>query len=136
MKRLPTWRSILPSTRLALHTIVPTEDGLIIDAEGQSCSRCPGCRRTSVARHSRYWRTMKDLVAHGEAVRLRVRVSRWRCRNPGCATVIFGERLTDIAAPRAQQTHRLGVVVHLVGHTLGRRAGERLLARLSMAINV
>jgi transposase len=74
-------------------------------------------------------------VAHGEAVCLRVRVSRWRCRNPRCATVIFGERLPDVAAPRAQQTHRLGVVVHLIGHALGGRAGERLLARLSMAIS-
>ena len=66
---------------------------------------------------------------------LRVRVSRWRCRNPECATVIFGERLPAVAAPRRQHTHRLGVVVHLVGHALGGRAGERLLARLNMVVS-
>jgi len=63
-----------------------------------------------------------------------VRVSRWRCRNPRCATTIFGERLPGVAAPHAQQTYRLGVVVHLVGHALGGRAGERLLDRLGMPI--
>ena len=59
MKRLPTWRNVLPSTRVALRAIVPTEDGLIIEAEGQSCGRCPGCRRTSTARHSRYRRNVR-----------------------------------------------------------------------------
>jgi transposase len=131
----PTWRNVLPSTCVTLRAIVPTADGVIIEAEGQSCGRCPGCRRTSTARHSRYWRTMKDLTAHGQSVTLRVRVSRWRCRNPQCATVIFGERLPEVAAPRGQHTHRLGVVVHLVGHALGGRAGERLLARLNMVVS-
>jgi transposase len=78
---------------------------------------------------------MKDLAAHGQSVTLRVRVSRWRCRNPRCETAIFGERLPGVAAPRVQHTHRFGVVVHLVGHALGGRAGERLLVRLSMAIS-
>jgi transposase len=96
----PTWRNVLPSTCVTFRAMVPTEDGLIIEAEGQSCGRCPSCRRTSTARHSRYWRTMKDLTAHGQSVTLRVRVSRWRCRNPQCATVIFGERLPAVAAPR------------------------------------
>jgi transposase len=136
MKRLPTWRNILPSgTPLTLRVIVTTQDGLIVEADGQSCGRCPGCRRPSAARHSRYWRTMKDLAAHGQSVTLRVRVSRWRCRNPRCETAIFAERLPGVAAPRAQHTHRFGVVVHLVGHALGGRAGERLLVRLSMAIS-
>ena len=78
----PTWRNVLPSTCVTLGAIVRTEDGLIIEAEGGTCGRCPGCRRTSTARHSRYWRTLKDLTAHGQSVTLRVRVSRWRCRNP------------------------------------------------------
>ena len=43
--------------------------------------------------------------------------------------------MPEVAAPRGQHTHRLGVVVHLVGHALGGRAGERLLARLGMAIS-
>jgi hypothetical protein len=35
---LPTWRDILPSTRVALRAIRPTEDGLVIEAEGQTWS--------------------------------------------------------------------------------------------------
>jgi transposase len=94
----------------------------------------PSCERASTARHSRYWRTLKDLTAHGQSVTLRVRASRWRCRNPECATVILGVRLPAVAAPRHQHTHRLGVVVHPVGHALGGRAGERLLAWLNMVV--
>jgi pimeloyl-ACP methyl ester carboxylesterase len=97
--------------------------------------RSTSCERASTARHSRYWRTLNDLTAHGQSVTLRVRVSRWRCRNPECATAVFGERLPAVAAPRRQHTHRLDVVVHLVGHALGGRAGARLLARLNMVVS-
>jgi hypothetical protein len=89
----------------------------------------------STARHSHDWRMMRTWAAYGQAVTLRVGVSRWRCRNRQCATTIFGERLPGVAAPHAQQPHRLGIVVHLVGHALGGRAGERLLDRLSMPIS-
>src|SRR3954465_8544008 len=112
MKRLRTWRTVLPSgTPLTLHAIVTTEEGLVVEAEGHSSGPCPGCGRPSTARHSRYWRTMKDLAAHGQAVTLRVRVSRWRCRNPSCETVVFAERLPGVVGPRARHTQRLGGVV-------------------------
>ena len=38
----PTWRNVLPSTCVTFRAIVPTEDGLIIEAEGGTCGRCPG----------------------------------------------------------------------------------------------
>ena len=49
--------------------------------------------------------------------------------------VVCTERLPGVAVPRARRTDRLGVVVQLVGHALGGRAGERLLGRLSMPIS-
>src|SRR5205085_8622115 len=82
-----------------------------------------------------YRRTLKDVAAHGGRVTLRVQVSRWRCRNTGCTTSIFAERLLGVAAARVQQTIRFGAVVHLVGQALGGRAGERLLARLQMDVS-
>jgi transposase len=37
---------------------------------------CPQCGLLSHARHSRYWRKLRDLPAMGQAVRLALRVSR------------------------------------------------------------
>jgi transposase len=135
MKRAWTSADILPSGgSLTLLGIATTTDGMIVEADGPGSARCPSCRHPSVARHSRYWRTIKDLPAHGQAVILRVRVGRWRCQNARCARAIFADRLDGVAAPRLQHTDRLGAIVHLVGHALGGRAGERLLARLGMTI--
>jgi hypothetical protein len=106
-----------------------------VEADGPSSARCPACCRRSHARHSRYWRTLKDLAAQGRSVTLRVHVSRWRCGHRPCETAIFADRLTGVSAPRVQHTHRFGAVGHLVGHALGGRGGERLLARLGMAIS-
>jgi transposase len=82
-----------------------------------------------------YWRTVKDLAAQGRSVTLRVRVTRWRCADRRCETAIFADRLTGVSAPRVQRTNRFGAVVHLVGHALGGRGGERLLSRLGMGIS-
>jgi hypothetical protein len=60
--------------------VATTTDGVIVEAEGPGSVRCPSCRHQSVARHSRYWRTIKDLAAYGQAVILGVRVGRWRRR--------------------------------------------------------
>ena len=135
MKRAWTSADILPSGgSLTLLGIATTTDGVIVEADGPGSARCPSCRHHSVARHSRYWRTIRDLPAHGKAVTLRVRVGRWRCHNARCARAIFADRLGGVAAPRVHHTDRLGAIVHLVGHALGGRAGERLLARLGMTI--
>jgi transposase len=136
MKQSWSWRDVLPTgAALTLRSLSATEDGVLVEAEGGSSARCPACGQPSQARHSRYWRTLKDVAAHGRSVTLRVRVSRWRCWNASCETRIFAERLRGVAAPCVQQTSRFGVVVHLVGHALGGRAGARLLARLQMDVS-
>ena len=78
---------------------------------------------------------VEGLAAQGRAVTLRVHVSRWRCGQRRCQTAIFADRLTGVTAPRVHHTHRFGAVGHLVGHALGGRGGERLLARLGMGIS-
>ncbi|MEP7303887.1 MAG: ISL3 family transposase [Acidobacteriota bacterium] len=137
MRRSWSWRDMLPNgTALTLRRVLATEDGLLVEAEGAPSAPCPACGQPSAARHSRYWRSLKDVPAHGRGVTLRVRVSRWRCRNAGCDTAIFSERLLGVAAWHVQQTTRFGGVVHLVGHALGGRAGARLLTRLQMDISI
>ena len=119
---------------LTLRGVSATEDGLLVEAEACQLARCPACGQPSSARHSRYWRTLKDVPAHGCGVTLRVRVSRWRCRTARCQTAIFAERLPGVAAPCVLHTTRFGMLAHLVGHALGGRAGARLLARLRMDV--
>jgi transposase len=105
MKRAWTSADILPSGgSLTLLGIATTTDGVIVEAEGSESAHCPSCRHQSVARHSRYWRTIKDLPAHGQAVTLHVRVGRWRCHNARRTQAIFANRLGGVAAPRVQHT--------------------------------
>jgi transposase len=126
----------LPSTTtLRLLSVSRTDDGVLVEAQGQPSARCPSCRRRSRARHSRYSRTLKDLAAQGESVTLRVHVSRWRCQNPRCDTQVFTERLAGVCAPHARHTGRFGDVIQLVGYALGGRGGERLLSRLGMPVS-
>jgi len=48
---------------------------------------------------------------------------------------IFADRLVSASAQRVHHTERFGAVVHLVGRAVGGLGGERLLARLGMAIS-
>jgi hypothetical protein len=86
----------------------------------------------SRSRHSFYMRTLGDLSAQGTPVTIRVRVSRWRCRNERCERQIFAESLPGLAAPSARQTDRLAAIVRLFGHSTGGRPSARLMARLGM----
>jgi hypothetical protein len=133
------WRTdkLLPSTTaLRFLSVSATAAGVSVEAEGQSSSaRCPACGRLSRARHSRYWRTLKDLAVQGQAVILRIHVSRWRCLQARCATQVFTERLPGVCVPHARHTRRFADIIHLVGYALGGRGGERLLDRLGMAVS-
>jgi hypothetical protein len=136
MKRSWSSREWLPTAgTLTLIGVTTTPEGVVVEADGPSSARCPACRRWSRSRHSRYWRTLKDLAAQNRTVTLRVHVSCWRCGRRRCETAIFADRLTGVSAWRGQHTRRFGAVGHLVGHALGGRGGERLLSRLGMAIS-
>jgi transposase len=115
MKESWSRRDWLPDVRtLTLIGVTAAPRGVVVEADGPVTARCPACRRSSRSRHSRYWRTLKDLPAQGRSVTLRVHVTRWRCRNTRCETVIVADRLPTISPPRVQRTSRLQDVVHLV----------------------
>jgi transposase len=136
MPRSWSVREWLPNaTTLTLVRVTTTPAGVVVEAEGPASGRCPLCDRPSQARHSRYWRTLKDLAAQGRTVTLCVQVSRWRCRSVRCKRAICADRLTGVSASQVHHTQRFGAVGHLVGHALGGRGGERLLARLGMALS-
>src|SRR5277367_1376426 len=122
-------------SNVTLRRIFETDQGWIMEAHGQNSAVCPGCQSISHSRHSRYWRSLKDLPVQGTQVILRLHLGRWRCRNAGCQRRIFTERLSKVCAPYAQQTKRTGEIIFAIGHALGGRPGQRLMRRLGMPVS-
>src|SRR6516165_6183920 len=78
---LLSYKELLPNLyNLAVRSVVATEKGWMVEAEGQRSAICPSCGVASHSRHSRYWRQVKDLALQGTAVTLKLRMGRWRCR--------------------------------------------------------
>src|ERR1700730_1714145 len=121
--------------KVTLRRMFKTDQGWVMEADGQDSAVCPGCQSISRSRHSRYWRSLQDLPVQGTRVILRLRLGRWRCRNAGCERRIFTERLSKVCAPYAQQTKRTGEIIAAVGHALGGRPGQRLMSRLGMPVS-
>src|SRR5258708_2251725 len=110
-------------SKLTLRRVFKTEQGWIMEADGQESAVCPGCQSVSRSRHSRYWRSLQDLPVQATPVILRVHVGRWRCRNAGCKRRIFTERPLNVCAPHARQTKRSDEIIAVVGRALGGRRG-------------
>ena len=74
------------------------DDRWLIKAIGQDSGRCPDCAKISSVRHSWHIRSLQDLPAHGAAVTLKLRLSRWRCHNKACERQTFAEQLPELHA--------------------------------------
>jgi hypothetical protein len=114
-------------------------DRWMISVVGPEVGSCPGCRAPSTRRHSRYFRHLQDLTVQGAAVKVKVkvkmRVSRWRCLNRECERETFTDQPPEIVCPHARRTQRIAELVHLFGHGAGGRSGERLMKRLGMPVS-
>jgi transposase len=108
--------------------------GWSISLDSTGHAACPLCGTHSGSRHSSYVRFLQDFPAHGEPVRIRARVTRWRCQNERCERHVFAGRVPELAPPFARRTVRLAGIVRLFGHAAGGRPSERLLARLGMPV--
>jgi transposase len=110
------------------------EQGLIIWAHVSSAmATCPMCEQHSMRVHSSYVRSPHDLPLGEQAVRLHLRVRRFRCSNPACTRRTFVERLPELVPRHAQRTTRLTRTLREVGFALGGEAGTRLLGQMQMA---
>ena len=75
-------------------------------------------------------RHLQDLPAQGAAVRLRLKLVRWRCVNLDCARRTFGDRSPAVAQPYARRTDRVAEPARLVTHMAGGRPARRLMTRI------
>ena len=128
-------KNLLPDSSLTLQTLKKAKQSWSIAATAPDAAACPDCGVLSRARHSSYWRHLKDLPIQGRSVQLKLQVGRWRCRNPLCKRKIFCQRLPAVTNKYSQETKRFGEVAQVIGHALGGRAGERLSGRLGLRIS-
>ncbi len=87
----------------------------------------------SPARHSSAQRRFWDLPIQGRPLRMTLTVCRGQCRNADCEQSIFTERPPGMVDPRARQTRRPAGILRLLGHSVGRRPGKKLAARVGFA---
>jgi transposase len=119
---------LLPSTRAARltgMTVEPT-DACVQLMTTAPVAGCPRCTMPSSSVHSRYQRHLTDLPWGPLAVRIRLLVRKFICRNPSCPRRIFTERVPGLVAPYARKTHRLIAALQAIGVALGGQAGARL----------
>jgi transposase len=127
-------QSLLPNpSMLVLDRIERDTDRFRLMVHAEQQPACPLCGQVSRSGHSSYCRCLQDLPWQGVSVQLWVTVGRFRCRNSSCPRKIFCERLPQVARVYGRQTDRASEIVRLVGYLAGGRAGQRLLARLSIA---
>jgi len=98
-------------------------------AKRRGCA-CPACQQESVHVHSWYTRTVLDLPLAAWAVKLRLHVRRFRCRNEQCEQLVFTERMPQVVAPSSRRTQRAAkrqqVMTLLVSSSMGERLGRLL----------
>jgi len=104
----------------------------MILAPGEGFGVCPDCGKQSMRRHGWHERHLQDFPAQGAGVTVKLRMRRWRCRNKACERQTFVEQMPEIAAFLARRTRRAAELVHLFGHRVGGRPGERLMTRIGM----
>ena len=85
-----------------------------------AAGHCPDCGTPSSSCHSRYVRTLSDLPISGAAVKLRLSVRRFRCRQPSSRRKTFSEPLAPSLGRRhGRQVARCHGLPHAVGLALG-----------------
>jgi transposase len=113
-----------------------SETALTITASATSpTATCPACQQVSHCIHSYYTRAPHDLPVSGQAVRLGLRVRRFRCQDRQCPRHTFVERLPEVVPHYARRTTRLLTTLNLFAAAMSGQAGARLLKQIGMAVS-
>jgi transposase len=108
-------------------------------ARAQKASSCPAISSGSVGRTRGLGHlaalngsSLKALPSSGRAIRLLLRVRRFRCPNPTCQRKTFAEPFPHLVAPHAQRTGAVRNLLRVIGEAMGGEAGARLSQKLAM----
>ena len=78
-------------------------------------ARCRRCGAESARVHSRYQRTLADVVIGVRPVLIRLGVRRFFCDNAACLAVTFAEQIPELTAQYARRTVLLRGVLESIG---------------------
>ena len=121
-----------PGCRI-LRVMRDSPNSLLVAAEARrDASRCPACRTLSTSVPSRDHRQPADRPVSGQAIRLRLTIRRFSCRNPSCPRRTFAEQLPHRLGRHAQRTRRLAQAQVQTALALGGAPAARLLSHLAM----
>lgn len=127
--------SLVPE-ELHIRDVILAADGVTIDAAmATESAPCPECGSVSRSIHRHGERVLADLPWMGKAVRLRVRVRHFRCRELECPKRVFAERLTQTAAPHARRTDRQSRALLGIAYELGGQAGARAAKNVGVPVS-
>ncbi|MFF0095302.1 ISL3 family transposase [Streptomyces canus] len=106
-----------------------------VTARGRAAgAACPDCGRSSDRVHDSSQRRLKDLPLAEQCVVIHLTVRRFICSTDDCPRRTFAEPFTQLTAPYARFTTRLGRILERVGLALAGRAGARLTAQLGFHV--
>ncbi len=126
----------IPECRVA-HLVERHDDHRVVPVRPDAATGCcPECGHASRSVHRRDHRHPSDLPLSTSQTRLRIEVRRFYCRNPTCRRRTFAETPTDLLAPHARRTRRLGEAQARVGLACGGAGGARLLTHLHMPVDM
>ena len=89
-------------------------------------STCPKCGVKSERVHSRYTRTIHDLIAFGKIVVIQLFSRKFFCENPSCSRSIFTERFETLIKPYSRRTERLNEALVKFAFSLSSEAASRI----------
>lgn len=127
--------SLLPEGLHIRDVIVEAQVVTIEASTATQSAPCPECGSVSRSVHRHGERVLEDVPWMGKAVRLRVRVRHFRCRELQCPRRIFSERLTDVAAPHSRRTDRQSRALLGIAYELGGEAGARVARNSGMSVS-
>jgi len=123
-----------PGVRI-LGITLQDENTWVVSAEAKAIGNCPSCGKRSRNKHGWRNRYLSDLPVQGRKVKVELILTRWKCMYSACRRQTFSDQIPKIAAPYAHRTERMADIVRLVGHGMGGRPAEKLMARLGMPIS-
>ncbi|KAJ50081.1 transposase [Clostridium tetanomorphum] len=106
-------------------------DGMEVEDINMRCrsksSLCPECGAKSERIHSRYIRTLQDLMVFGKTVTIKLLSRKFFCDNSSCTRSIFTERFETLIKSYSRRTERLNEALVKFAFSLSSEAASRIL---------
>ncbi len=101
----------------------------------RSCYSCPKCGISSKVISTYFNRTLQDLSIIEKALFLKIRLQKFRCKNPNCKCQIFSESIAELADTKARRTRRLNDLLLRLAFTSSSEKASRICRENNIVIS-